>query len=182
MTAGNERLRTGGLLRELVFSPNRLALDVPNPLVKSHKKNAQPQLFHEDWNRSDPRGEVRALALRASSVSVLRGPAPSCGPRRPRRRCGASGRGRTSPPAGSRRTRRPPPCTWIARSITQVASSAAATLIAEISTRALSLPTVSIIHAAFRVRRRVCSMRTRDSAIQSRITPCFDKRDAERDA
>ena len=77
--------------------------------------------------------------VRASSVSALPGPAPSCGPRRRRRRCGASGRGRTSIASGKSSETPAPPCTWIARSMTHVASSAAATLIAEISMRALLL-------------------------------------------
>ena len=61
----------------------------------------------------------------------------------------------------------PPPCTWIARSITLRATSGAATLIAAISVRAPLLPTVSINHAVLRVRRRIISRSMRDSAIQS---------------
>ena len=47
-----------------------------------------------------------------------------------------------------------PPWAWIARSITQVATSGAATLIAETSMRAPRLPTVSISHAVFSTSRR----------------------------
>ncbi len=47
----------------------------------------------------------------------------------------------------------------------------AATLIAAISVRAWRLPTVSISHAAFSVKRRAISISIRDSAIQSRTFP-----------
>ncbi len=47
-----------------------------------------------------------------------------------------------------------------------------AILIAWISLWAPLLPTVSMSHAVFSTSSRNCSRRTRDSAIQSRITPC----------
>ena len=65
----------------------------------------------------------------------------------------------------------PPPCAWIARSITNVATSAAATLIAEISTRAPRLPTVSISQAVLSTSSRACSILMRDSEIQRCTTP-----------
>ena len=92
---------------------------------------------------------------------------PSCAPRPARRRAAGCAGARTATRAGSRRTRRPPPCTWIARSITFSASAGAATLIAAISVRACLLPTVSISHAVLSVSRRIISMSMRDSAIQS---------------
>src|SRR3989442_546868 len=64
------------------------------------------------------------------------------------------------------------PNAWIAWSITHCATFGAMTLIAEISTRADSLPPVSISHAVLSTSSRACSMRIRDSAIQSWITPC----------
>jgi hypothetical protein len=65
-----------------------------------------------------------------------------------------------------------PPCAWIARSITQVATSGAATLIAETSIRAPRLPTVSISQAVLSTSNRTCSIRIRASAIQCWTTPC----------
>ena len=65
-----------------------------------------------------------------------------------------------------------PPCAWIARSITQVATSGAATLIADTSIRAPRFPTVSISHAVLSTSRRTCSIRTRASEIQRWTTPC----------
>ena len=63
------------------------------------------------------------------------------------------------------------PCAWMARSITHVATAGAATLIAETSTRAPRLPTVSISQAVLSTSRRTCSILTRASEIQWRTTP-----------
>jgi hypothetical protein len=65
-----------------------------------------------------------------------------------------------------------PPKSWIARSITLVATRAAATLIAAISMRAPLLPTVSMSQAALRTSSRACSISMRDSAMRSWTTPC----------
>src|SRR5665811_1408897 len=64
-----------------------------------------------------------------------------------------------------------PPCACMERSMTQVAISGTATLMAEISTAAPRLPTVSINHAVLRTRRRACSIRIRLCAIHSCTTP-----------
>ena len=48
----------------------------------------------------------------------------------------------------------------------------ATTLIIAISDLAALLPATSIIHAAFSVQRRAMSIRQRDSAMRSRVTPC----------
>ena len=58
------------------------------------------------------------------------------------------------------------------RSITQVAISGTATLIAEISIRAPLAPTVSMSQAALSTMRRACSILMRLSAIQFWTTPC----------
>src|SRR5690348_6774062 len=66
----------------------------------------------------------------------------------------------------------PPPCAWMARSITHCAIAGVTILIAWISACAPLLPTVSISHAVLSTSSRACSIRTLDSAIQSWITPC----------
>ena len=66
----------------------------------------------------------------------------------------------------------PPPWAWIALSITHSAMAGVTILIAWISVCAPLLPTVSISHAVFSTSSRACSIRTRDSAIQSWMTPC----------
>jgi hypothetical protein len=68
----------------------------------------------------------------------------------------------------------PPPCAWIAQSITCCAMFGATILIIAISARAALLPTVSIIDAALSVSSRACSMRQRDSAMRSCQTDCSD--------
>ena len=75
-----------------------------------------------------------------------------------------------------------PPNSWIARSITSVATRAATTLIAAISVRAFFLPTVSIIHAAFIVSSRTCSICMRDSAMRRLHDALVGERLLERDA
>ena len=52
-----------------------------------------------------------------------------------------------------------------------MATSGAATLIADTSIRAPRLPTVSISHAVLSTSRRTCSIRTRASEIQRWTTP-----------
>src|SRR4029453_4226044 len=74
----------------------------------------------------------------------------------------ASGKSWLNPPA---------PCTWIALSRIHSTVWGVAILMAWISVCAPRLPAVSMSHAVFRTRSRSCSMRTRDSAIQSRTTP-----------
>jgi hypothetical protein len=59
----------------------------------------------------------------------------------------------------------------MARSITQVATAGAATLIAETSMRAPRLPTVSMSQAVLSTSRRTCSIFTRASEIQLWTTP-----------
>ncbi len=63
------------------------------------------------------------------------------------------------------------PWTWIALSMIHSTVAGVAILMAWISVWAALLPTVSISHAALSTSSRSCSMRTRASAIQSRITP-----------
>ena len=60
----------------------------------------------------------------------------------------------------------------MAQSRTWQAMSGAATLIIAISLAAALLPTVSIIEAALRTRRRVWSIRMRASAMRSSVTVC----------
>ena len=74
----------------------------------------------------------------------------------------ASGKSCESPPA---------PCTWMALSRIHCTVCGVAILIAWISVCAPRLPTVSISQAVLSTSSRSCSMRTRDSAIQSRTTP-----------
>ena len=79
----------------------------------------------------------------ASGTAASPGARSPCGEPRPvRRRSGGCERRRTAP-RGESPWRRPP-CAWIARSITHVATSGEATLIAETSIHAPRLPTVSI--------------------------------------
>src|SRR5216684_1413800 len=66
----------------------------------------------------------------------------------------------------------PPPCAWIALSITHSVIAGVTILIAWISPCAPLLPTVSISHAVLSTSRRACSILTLDSAIQSWTTPC----------
>ncbi len=114
----------------------------------------------------------RPLSPRAAGTARARGGrSRACAPRPDRPPGAACAGARTSTRAGSRRSRRPPPCTWIARSITFRAMFGAATLIAAISVRAWRLPTVSISHAAFSVSSRAISISMRDSAIQSCTFP-----------
>ena len=68
--------------------------------------------------------------------------------------------------------RPPAPCTWIALSRIHWTVAGVAILIAWISVCAPLLPTVSISQAVLSTSSRSCSSRTRDSAIQSRTTPC----------
>ena len=63
------------------------------------------------------------------------------------------------------------PCAVIALSITHSAIAGVMILMAWISVCAPLLPTVSISHAVFSTSSRACSIRTRDSAIHSWITP-----------
>src|SRR5690606_10768421 len=93
----------------------------------------------------------------------------------------------SSGPSASRRVRRPahiaasgvsaltpaPPCTWMARSTTSIATRGAITLIAATSDRAACTPCLSISQAVLRVSSRACSIAIRDSAICSRTTPCL---------
>ena len=74
----------------------------------------------------------------------------------------ASGKSCESPPA---------PCTWMALSRIHCTVCGVAILIAWISVCAPRLPTVSISQAVLSTSSRSCSIRTRDSAIQSRTTP-----------
>ena len=69
-----------------------------------------------------------------------------------------------------------PPAPWTCTALSTIHSTVAgaAILIAWISVCAPLLPTVSMSQAALRVSSRSCSMRTRDSAIQSRMTPWSD--------
>ena len=87
----------------------------------------------------------------------------------------ASGKSCDSPPA---------PCTWIALSRIHCTVWGVAILIAWISVWAPRLPTVSISQAVLSTSSRSCSMRTRDSAIQSRTTPwlAIGRPNATRDA
>ena len=83
----------------------------------------------------------------ASGTAASPGARSPCGEPRPvRRRSGGCERRRTAP-RGESPWRRPP-CAWIARSITHVATSGEATLIAETSIHAPRLPTVSISQGA----------------------------------
>ena len=66
----------------------------------------------------------------------------------------------------------PAPWAWMALSITHSAIAGVTILMAWISRCAPLLPTVSISQAVFSTSSRACSIRTRDSAIQSWITPC----------
>ncbi len=64
-----------------------------------------------------------------------------------------------------------PPCTWMALSRIHSTVRGTAILMAWISVWAPALPTVSISHAVLRTRRRACSIRSRDWAIQCWTTP-----------
>jgi DNA-binding transcriptional LysR family regulator len=88
-----------------------------------------------------------------------------------RRQCAARAR-RRRPGPGRGRLMPPPPCAWMAQSITWHAMLGAATLIIAISLAAALLPTVSIICAALSTRKRAWSMSMRASAMRSRVTPC----------
>ena len=127
--------------------------------------------------RVDPRAEVglRAGSRRAPGCGGGSRPWParSCAPRRGRRRSAACGCRRTS--CGQREVLAdspPAPCTWIALSRIHSTVCGVAILIAWISVCAPWLPTVSISQAVLSTSSRSCSIRTRDSAIQSRTTPC----------
>ena len=76
----------------------------------------------------------------------------------------------------------PPPCAWIASSMTLSAMRGAATLIMAISSCAALLPALSIMSAAFRQSSRVISMSMRASAMRCSQTECSAMLLAEGDA
>ena len=100
------------------------------------------------------------------------GPARPCAPRRGRRRSAACGSPAYDAASGKSWDSPPAPCTWIALSRISWTTFGVAILIAWISVCAPRLPTVSISQAVLSTSSRSCSTATRDSAIQSRTTPC----------
>ncbi len=83
------------------------------------------------------------------------------------------GRPRRRPPAGSRRTGRRAPCSWMAMSITSSAMVGTATLICDTSLRAPASPLVSSSHAVCSTSSRAWLIAMRAFAIRSRLPPRF---------